>query len=99
MTKRELAAYAGTRFYNLSTRPGAKRGTLYCLTVYEVQPNGTCKYQYETLLHCIANKRSYELLEQWTNGIYHKGRPTAANITHEFMTAVLGFDEGNYYES
>lgn len=36
MTKKELSIYAGVRFYNLSTRPGAKRGTIYCLTIYEV---------------------------------------------------------------
>lgn len=97
MTKRELAAYAGTRFYNLSTRPGAKRGTLYCLTVYEVQPNGTCKYQYETELHCIANKRSWQALQDFTAGIYHKGRPTAANLTQEFMSSALGFLMGGNF--
>ena len=97
MTKKELSNYAGVSFYNLSTRPGAKRGTLYCLTVYRVQSNGACKYQYEAELHCIANKRSWQALQDITGGIYHVGRPTAANLSHEFMASVLGME--GYCES
>lgn len=89
MTKKELSAYAGIRFYNLSTRPGAKRGTIYCLTVYEVTKNGTCRYERE-VLSCVANKRQFAEMQRITKGIYHSGRPSAAVLTEEFLKKAAG---------
>lgn len=89
MTKKELSAYAGIRFYNLSTRPGAKRGTIYCLTIYEVTKNGTCKYKGE-VLSCVANKRQFAEMQKITKGIYHSGRPSAAVLTEEFLKKAAG---------
>lgn len=84
MTKKELSIYAGKRFYNLSQRPGAKRGTIYCLTVYEITANGTCKYIREEM-SCVANKQQWAAMEKTTNGVYHSGRPTAKTLTADFM--------------
>ncbi len=89
MTKKELSIYAGVRFYNLSTRPGAKRGTIYCLTIYEVTKKGTCKYEGE-VLSCVANKRQVEEMQRVTKGIYHSGRPSAAVLTEEFLKRAAG---------
>ena len=87
MTKVELSKYAGTRFYNLSTRPGGQFRTIHCLTVYEVTENGTCKYSHE-VLGCVANKAQWQLLKTMTEGVgYHIYRPTAENLTAEFLEA------------
>lgn len=88
MTKKELANYAGVMFYNLSTRAGAKRGTLYRLVVYRVTERGTCKFYALTNLICIANKKSWKALQEATGGLYHVGRPKATNLTRDFMEAV-----------
>lgn len=87
MTKQELSKYAGTRFYNLSTRMGAKRGTIYCLTVYEVTERGTCRYISE-VMGLIANKAQWEVMRNFTGNHYHDGRPTAKTLTKEFLDAV-----------
>lgn len=84
MTKKELSTYAGTRFYNLSQRPGAVHGTIYCLTVYEVTANGTCRYCFEAM-SCVANKFQFAEMEKQTNGIYHSGRPSASTLTADFF--------------
>ena len=87
MTREELKAYAGTRFYNLSARMGGMFKTIYCLTEYEVTPVGTCRYRGE-VMPCIANKYQYDILRDLTVGVgYHAGRPCAANLTHDFMRA------------
>ena len=85
MTKNELAKFAGTKFYNLSTRPGGKWKTIYCLTIYTVTASGTCKYQKE-IDGCIANKKQYAALQTITGGNYHTGRPSAATLTKDFLT-------------
>lgn len=85
MTKAELAKYAGIRFYNLSTRPGGMYATIHCLTLYEVTERGTCKYLCE-LIHCVANKAQYEHMRWYVGDCgYHYGRPTAENLTAEFL--------------
>lgn len=98
MTKKELSNYAGVMFYNLSTRAGAKRGTLYRLTVYRVTERGTCKFHARTTLMCIANKASWKKLEEVTGGLYHHGRPYASNLDKDFMEAsasmAYSFPEG-----
>lgn len=76
MTKKELSAYAGKRFYNLSTRMGGEYRDIHCLTVYEITERGTCKYIGE-ILGCVANKAQYQTLEEITGGHYHVGRPCA----------------------
>lgn len=87
MTKKELSAYAGKRFWNLSQRMGGKYKTIHCLTVYEITDRGTCKYIAE-VLGCIANKRQYELLEDITDRKYHIGRPCAENLTAEELERI-----------
>lgn len=98
MTKKELSNYAGVMFYNLSTRAGAKRGTLYRLTVYRVTERGTCKFHACTSLMCIANKVSWKKLGEVTGGLYHHGRPKASNLDKDFMEAsasmAYSFPEG-----
>ena len=76
MTKKELSAYAGKRFWNLSQRMGGKYKTIHCLTVYEITDRGTCKYIAE-VLGCTANKRKY-----------HIGRPCAENLTAEELERI-----------
>lgn len=78
MTKKELSAYAGKRFYNLSQRAGGVFD--YCLTVYEITPRGTCKYINKELGR-VVNDRHWNKLEEITGGKYHYGRPSAAVLT------------------
>lgn len=88
MTKFELAKYAGTRFYALTQRMGAKRGKIYHLTVYEVTDKGGCKYCYTVLGHSIvANRAQWAMLQDYTGGNYWSGRPVAADLTMDFMAA------------
>lgn len=85
MTKKELAQYAGVQFYNLSTRMGGKFKTIYCLTVYEVTDKGTCKFVSEAM-SCVANQSQWAWCRELTKGCgFHKYRPTAENLTAEFL--------------
>ena len=90
MKKNELAKYAGTRFYNLSSRMGGMFLDIHCLTVYQVTERGTCKYIAE-VMGCVANKAQYEDLRILTDKCgYHAGRPTAKNLTVEFLERQRG---------
>ena len=84
MTKKELANYAGIRFYNLSRRMGGQYRDINCLTVYEVTERGTCKYIYEAM-SCVANKAQISYMKELTGSIYHVGGPCADNLTVEFL--------------
>ena len=87
MKKDELAKYAGVEFWNMSRRMGAVRGTIYCLTKYEVTERGTCRYLGEWM-GCVANKYQYEEMEELTHGLYHWGRPSAKTLSAKFLEKV-----------
>lgn len=90
MTKKELKAYAGKVFYNLSTRPGsAKLGVeINCLTMYQITSKGTCHYVME-VLPLVANKAQYEAMNDLTDGCFHIGRPSAKTLEKWFVDQLL----------
>ena len=87
MTKEELKKYAGLKFYNLSQRSGGMWATIHYLVEYEVTERGTCRCG-DAIFPIIANKAQYEMLETFTGGLYHSGRPTAETLTEEFLDKV-----------